>query len=123
MPLYYGATNIAKYFPSDSFVWIDMEDPHTPRRIAEIVRSDLAERNRDAIAEARRRVLEEHQLFPRISRLIADDINHRIKGDPAKVYLPTIPDLTAYYLDNGIVRRALLSARRRSRRLFGGVWK
>jgi hypothetical protein len=123
MPLYYGAANIDKYFPPESYVWIDIEDPSTPKRIAEIIRGRLAERNRDAIAEARRRVLEEHQLFPRVSRLIAEDALPGSERTPVKVSLPYNPDLTGYYLENGFVKRALLSARRKSRKLLADLRK
>jgi hypothetical protein len=110
MPIYFGATNIAKYFPSESFVWLDVDDPGAPRRIAEIVGSDLAERNRDAIAEARRRVLEEHNLFPRLARLIAEDPSSN--SAVSQVTLPHVPDLTQYYMDHGPLERTWHSIRR-----------
>jgi hypothetical protein len=103
MPIYFGATNIADYFPRDSFVWLDIEDPEAPRKVAEIVASDLSERNRAAIAEARRRVLEEHNLFPRLSRLISSSS----PASPARrIAFPHVPDLTAYYTENNFVKRS-----------------
>ncbi|HEY5892228.1 MAG TPA: glycosyltransferase family 10 [Chthoniobacterales bacterium] len=96
MPIYFGATNIDQYFPEKSFVQIDIDDPATPRRIREIVASDRAERNREAIAEARRLVLEEHNFFPRLARLIAE--NQAAESAPSQtLQLPAIPDLTSYY--------------------------
>ena len=111
MPIYFGATNIAEYFPAESFVWIDIEDPDTPRRVAEIARSDLAEKNRDAIAEARRRVLEEHNLFPRVARLIAED--RTVRAAQRHINLPQVPDLTSYYMENGPLARIWHGLRRR----------
>ncbi|HEX2853357.1 MAG TPA: glycosyltransferase family 10 [Opitutaceae bacterium] len=113
MPIYFGAPNIADYFPAESFVWLDIEDPDSPRRIAEIIRSDRAEKNRDALAEARRRVLEEHQFFPRMARLIQEDRRNESPAVPERLTLPMVPDLTDYYRRhsplrrfwNGIVRR------------------
>jgi hypothetical protein len=111
MPIYFGATNITDYFPAESFVWLDIEDPAAPRRVAEIIRSDLAERNRDAIAEARRRVLEEHNFFPRLTRLIAKDQSTQTTSQ--RVTLPHVPDLTQYYMEHSPLERAWHGFRRR----------
>ncbi|MFT3782542.1 MAG: glycosyltransferase family 10 [Nibricoccus sp.] len=110
MPIYFGATNLSEYFPEDSYVWIDINDPNAPKRVAKIVRSDLAERNRDAIAEARRRVLDEHNLFPRIAQMVRQS---KGSANPKRLTLPHVPDLTAYYTDNGPIARAWNGIRRR----------
>jgi len=91
MPIYFGATNLAAWFPAESFVWLDINDPAAPRRVAEIVRSPLAEKQREAVAEARRRVLDEHNLFPRIAGLIAADRTGRTA--PALPQAIAIPGL------------------------------
>ena len=115
MPLYFGATNISAYFPAESFVWIDIADTATPKLIAETIRSDRAEKNRDALAEARRRVLDEHNLFARLAALIAEDQ----KSSPAPsapappLRLPHVPDLTSYYLNTPPLVRAWHAAQRR----------
>jgi hypothetical protein len=72
MPIYYGCTNIGEYFPDDSFVQIDVGDPDVFARIEETVKSDLYIKNRDAIEEARRLVLDNHQLFPFIQRKLEE---------------------------------------------------
>ena len=72
MPLYVGCTNLEDYFPEGSFVRLDPEGD-VVGEVRRIVESDLAERNRHLVLEARRRVLHEHQLFPFIARLIADN--------------------------------------------------
>jgi hypothetical protein len=115
MPIYFGATNIADYFPADSFVWLDIDDPNAPRRVAEIVRSDLAERHREAVAEARRRVLEEHNFFPRFAKLIDED--RRTAPSPAaeRITLPRVPDLTEYYHKHTPLQRLWLGVLRRMR--------
>jgi hypothetical protein len=64
MPIYYGCTRIHTYFPPESMVLIDINDPDAAQRVQEAVHSDLRERNLDAIAEARRRILDEYQLLP-----------------------------------------------------------
>jgi Glycosyltransferase family 10 (fucosyltransferase) C-term len=70
LPLYAGCPNLEEFFPAESFVRIDLDDPDAPRLVAEIARGRLWEERREAIAEARRRVLEEHQLFPFLAREI-----------------------------------------------------
>ena len=64
MPIYFGCTNLADYFPPESYVSIDIRDQDAPERVRETIASDLWLRNRDAIAESRERVLERFQLFP-----------------------------------------------------------
>lgn len=99
MPLYFGAQNLAEYFPSESFVWIDIDDPATPRRISEIIKSNRAEKNREAILEARRRILKQYQLFPLVSELVATSSAHI---SPARrLILPAVPDFTQYFLQHG----------------------
>jgi hypothetical protein len=70
LPIYAGCPNLEEFFPAESFVRIDLDDPDAPRQVAEIARGTLWEERREAIAEARRRVLEEHQLFPFLAREI-----------------------------------------------------
>lgn len=72
MPIYYGCTNIAKYFPSEAMVSIDPDDPTAIERIKETISSDLYHRNLDAIAYARELVLDRYQLFPFIVQQIRD---------------------------------------------------
>lgn len=72
MPIYAGCTNLEDYFPAGSFVRLD-PDGDVVGDVRRIVESDLAERNRPLVLEARRRVLHEHQLFPFVTRLIAGD--------------------------------------------------
>src|SRR3954447_5645150 len=64
LPIYAGCPNLEEFCPAESFVRIDLDDPDAPRQVAEVARGRLWEERREAIAEARRRVLEEHQLFP-----------------------------------------------------------
>jgi len=72
MPIYWGCTNLSEYLPEDSFVRIDIEDEDAPQQVREIVESDIREQNLDAIAEARRLILEEYQIWPTVERAIED---------------------------------------------------
>ncbi len=70
MPIYYGCPRIAEYFPAESLVSIDIRDPDATRIVQETIRSDRWLRNIDAIAEARRLVLERYQLFSFVAQEI-----------------------------------------------------
>ena len=83
------AGRIAEYFPAESLVSIDIRDPDATRIVQETIRSDRWLRNIDAIAEARRLVLERHQLFS----FVAQEIRRYEEGIPGPVsYTPlTLP--------------------------------
>ena len=71
LPLYFGAPNAADYFPKDSFIPVDIRD--TRGAIDTIRRSidnNEYEKRIDAIMEARRLTLDEHNLFAVLSRNI-----------------------------------------------------
>jgi hypothetical protein len=70
LPIYYGSPEIARYFPARSILALDPADPLAPERIREIVASDLWRERQDALAEARRLVLHEHNMFARLARLM-----------------------------------------------------
>lgn len=65
MPIYYGCTEITKFFPSEALIEIDINQPDEALKIIEnSVEDNLWEKNFDAICEARRLVLNEYQFFP-----------------------------------------------------------
>ncbi len=72
LPFYHGAPNAADYFPKESFIPIDINDFERTRQI---IASHLANNEyKDRlpyITEARRRVLEEQNLFGIVSSTIA----------------------------------------------------
>jgi len=106
MPIYFGAPNITDYFPAESLVQIDVEDRDAPEQVAAIARSNLAVENREAILEARRRVLEEYQFFPHFSRLIAEHDAAGVSGPAERIVLPRTDDLTQYYWGSTRFQRA-----------------
>lgn len=73
LPFYHGAPNASDYFPQESFIPIDINDYH---RSLEIIKSHLTNNEYEDrlpfIIEARRRVLEEQNLFAIISSKIVD---------------------------------------------------
>ena len=72
LPFYHGCPNAADYFPEESFILIDFEDYHRTR---DIIRSIIANNEYPDrlpyIIEARRRVLEECNLFAVLEREIS----------------------------------------------------
>ncbi len=72
VPFYHGAPNAADYFPRESFIAIDFENYERTR---EIIRSTIDnDEYKDRlpyIIEARKRVLEKHNLFALLDREIS----------------------------------------------------
>lgn len=64
MPIYFGCTKIADFFPENSYIQLDPKDKHISLFLKEIVQSNKWEDNKEAIIEARNRVLNQYQLFP-----------------------------------------------------------
>lgn len=64
VPIYWGAPNIRDYFPAESMIVIDSLDP---AEVARIIRAEATpegyQRRLPALREAKRRVLEEYNLF------------------------------------------------------------
>ena len=77
LPIYYGCTRISEYFPQESIVQMDINDPNATEKIREIVSSDLWRNSLDAIAIARKLILDKYQFFPFVTREI---INHEKNG-------------------------------------------
>jgi hypothetical protein len=73
LPFYHGAPNAQDYFPKESFIPIDINDY---KRSCEIIKSHLANNEYEDrlpyIIEARRRVLEEQNLFGILSSKITE---------------------------------------------------
>ena len=71
VPIYYGCTNLKDYFPKESFIAININDKkESVARIKEILHTDNWEKRRDALEEARTRILHKYQFFPHVAQLI-----------------------------------------------------
>jgi len=71
MPIYYGCSDITKYFPKESLILIDINKPDEAVAIIEEALSKNAwEKNLEAIAYARELILKKYQLFPFITKQI-----------------------------------------------------
>ena len=95
MPIYAGCSNLEDYFPAGSFVRLDPNSPDVAGDVRRIVESDLAERNRDLVWEARRRVLHELQFFP----FVAD----KIKADKETSDAPSRIEIKVRGISNPVV--------------------
>lgn len=72
--IYWGCPNLADWFPERSFLPIDIQDPTLAiARIEELLADDPYDARSSDIAEARRRVLFEHNFFA----IVARAANHR----------------------------------------------
>jgi len=71
VPIYYGCTNLEEYFPKESFIRIDIDQPEASlEKIEEIIRTDDWEKRIPAVERARNLVLYKYQIFPYLSELI-----------------------------------------------------
>lgn len=71
VPIYYGCTNLEDYFPAESFIRIDINQPEAAiETIAATLASDDWEARLPALTKARSLVLERHQFFPQMQNLI-----------------------------------------------------
>ncbi|BCL62673.1 hypothetical protein DGMP_33660 [Desulfomarina profundi] len=83
LPFYHGAPNAADYFPKESFIPIDINDYNRSREIiSSHINNNEYEDRLPYIIEARRRVLEEENLFAILDRQISKK-NEEIKTETA----------------------------------------
>lgn len=88
---------IEDYFPKESFIPININDPDAANYLKEIIKNNLWFKNREAIAYARELVLNRYQLFPYMTQQI-----HNYEGQPHFKTPPremiVIPDENKFYL-------------------------
>lgn len=86
MPVYYGCTNLDKYFPKESFIQIDINSPEASlENLREKLSRSFWESSLASIQEARELVLNKYQLFPFLVKRIAE---HRVNQDPQQILIP-----------------------------------
>ncbi|MCX6651403.1 MAG: glycosyltransferase family 10 [Methanomassiliicoccales archaeon] len=70
-PIYYGCPNISDYLPNHSYTPININDyAGSLRTIKEIIYSDEREKHLDALREAKRRVLDQYNIFPLLASIL-----------------------------------------------------
>ncbi len=71
LPFYFGCTNLDKYFPKDSYIWIDISDPKKAlATMKEAIENREWEKRLDAIKEARSLLLDKYNLFPFVAEFV-----------------------------------------------------
>jgi FkbM family methyltransferase len=69
-PIYHGCPNITDYFPDEALRTINIYEPDDAiETIREVIGSNLAERNRQHLVEARRRVMHEYNVFGLLAKV------------------------------------------------------
>ncbi len=70
-PIYYGCPNISDYLPDQSYQTIDICDfDGSLRTIKKIIYSEKREIHMDSLKEAKRRVMDEYNIFPMLADLL-----------------------------------------------------
>jgi hypothetical protein len=82
LPLYYGCTEIGKFFPEQSFVRIDPDNPHVAEIINDVISSDVSKNALEALREAKWLVLYKYNMFSQITRLMLENVG---PAGPAKL--------------------------------------
>lgn len=90
-PLYHGCTNLEDYFPKESFIRIDIENPdETIQFIEGIIKEDIWNERLLALEEARKLVLNKYQFFPYIAQRINSNCKSKQEVSRKNIFL--IPD-------------------------------
>jgi hypothetical protein len=81
VPLYYGCSNIGRYFPADSFINIDIENISKGiQQVADIISNDDWQSRLSALSEARELVLHKYQPLAGAADILRKIKNSEIKS-------------------------------------------
>lgn len=73
LPFYFGCTNIDHYFPEDSYIWIDINDPQKAlQTMREAIENNEWEKRIEAIKQARELLLDKYNLFPFVANFVKE---------------------------------------------------
>lgn len=70
IPIYWGCPNIRDFFPADSVICLDMDDPKGVNHVCEIISEPISIKRISALKEARELVLKKYNLWPTIHEII-----------------------------------------------------
>jgi hypothetical protein len=89
-PIYYGAPNLADYFPPDSFLAVDIARPRDAvAKIRQLLDNGLNDRQLAAMAEARDLVLNKYNAFALMAN-ICDELESKADRQPASPVTRTL---------------------------------
>ena len=69
-PIFWGAQDIGRYFPKDSFNYLDIKSPEAPDVLYNMIQKPITQKDVDAMAEARRLIMDVWSEWPCIKRII-----------------------------------------------------
>lgn len=91
VPIYFGCENISDYFPENSYILIDINNPEQSiLKIIDIIKNDNYEKRLDALKEARCLVLDEYNMYNLIESLESEIINNLKNKDKDYVVKPIL---------------------------------
>ena len=70
VPIYWGCSNIAQYFPVDSYYYVDITKPNAVDEIIKIANRPITKKNINALRAARKLILYNYNIWPTILRII-----------------------------------------------------
>jgi hypothetical protein len=94
LPFYYGCTNIHKFFPKDSYIWIDIDNYE---KAEDTIRESIAkvswEQRLPLLQEARELILNKYHFLARMDRYLAENSSPTLK---TAVTLHPVPKTLPY---------------------------
>ena len=86
LPFYYGCPNLADYFPEESFIPIDIFNiDHSIKIIKQAIVNNEYHKREAAITEARRRVMDNYNIFQILSEIIQSRHNSDQATEPSVI--------------------------------------
>lgn len=111
LPFYWGANNLEDYFPADSFIRIDIQEPEKALEIIQrAIENKEWEKRVSAIEKARNLVLNEYQFFPYVTKMIKADNATTSNKLRKNYFIPANPYPWCYKIINNVkyyVKRAV----------------
>ena len=74
IPIYYGCSNIDKYFPKDCYYWLDITKTDCFDKLEYILNQPITDKQINAITEAREIILNKHNVWAVVENIINNDI-------------------------------------------------
>ncbi|HLA58612.1 MAG TPA: glycosyltransferase family 10 [Puia sp.] len=103
LPFYWGAANLEDYFPSNSFIRIDVNNP---KKALSIIQSAIKNREWEkrlgAIEKARNQILNEYQFFPYVAKMIKEDCLTNLRKPRKNYFIPINPYPWSYKIVNQV---------------------
>ncbi|MEJ7645116.1 MAG: glycosyltransferase family 10 [Chryseolinea sp.] len=101
LPFYWGAPNLEEYFPAESFIRIEIDQPEQALMIIKrAIEGKEWERRLPAIEKARNLILNEYQFFPYVSKMIVDNSFETLDKQKVQYDIPANPYPLSYIIGN-----------------------